>query len=288
MLDLFQIERIGNERSNIKWRKEQKDKIVELYLNKVSIRKIGEMFGGLHYNTVKKILQEYNIQLRTKSQSHFQDDRNENYFSIIDSEDKAYWLGFLAADGCVHDNYCRLTLQKRDREHIEKFRDALGITTIQIRDYSQKTCTGKICNYSTISIGCKNLIEDLKKQGIVERKSLILQPPKISDDFVYDWIRGYFDGDGSLSYSQKNNRWQCNCISTKEVLEWIRDKLNIQNTKPFQVKRKDYIEKCWTLHWNGRLNCLRTMNLIYKNNTAKIYLTRKHLLYEQLLSTLQQ
>ena len=288
MPDLFQLERIGNKRSNIKWKQEQKDKIAELYLNKVSIRKIGEMFGGLHYNTIKKILQEYSIQLRTPSQSHFQDNRNENYFSTIDNEDKAYWLGFLAADGCVHGHYCILTLQKKDREQIEKFRDTLGITTIQIRDYSQITRTGKKCDYSTLSIGCKQLTDDLKKHGVIERKSLILQPPQISDDFIYDWIRGYFDGDGSISYSQKNNRWQCNCISTKEILEWMQEKLNIQNTKPFQAKRKESNEKCWTLHWNGRLNCLSTMNLIYKNNTAKIYLTRKHLLYEQLLSTLQQ
>lgn len=288
MSDLFQIERIGNQRSNIKWKKEQKDKIAELYLNKTSIRRISKMFGGLHYNTIKKVLQEYGIKLRTKSQSHFQDDRKENFFSVIDSEEKAYWLGFFAADGCVHDKYFSIILQKRDREHLEKLRNILNITTVQIRDYSQKSPTGKILDYSVFSVGCKQIVEDLKKHGITERKSLILQPPKIPEDFAYDWIRGYFDGDGCLSYSKINNRWQCNCLSTKEVLLWIQEKLNLQNTKPFKVKRNGKEEKVWTLHWNGRLNCLRTMNLIYKNNTAKIYLNRKYILYKELFATLHQ
>ena len=50
------------------------------------------------------------------------------YFSAVDSEPKAYWLGFLAADGCVSRTVVRISLKSADRGHLEKFAAAVGYT----------------------------------------------------------------------------------------------------------------------------------------------------------------
>lgn len=275
MPDLFQIERIGNEHSNIKWRVEQKEKIVELYQKKVSIRKIGELFGGLHYNTIKKVLKEYKIPLRTRAESHYQDNRKIDIFENIDTEEKAYWLGFLCGDGCIFDNYIRVTLHIKDYHHLEKFRDFLQATSIQIQN------KGKYCCFS---IGCKKMAEDLKRHGCIENKSLVLKPPKIREDLIIDWLRGLWDADGGLSYLPKANRWQSYLTSTKEVCDFYISYLNI-NTKSFREHRCD--DNTYRIHFNGRLNVMDKINKLYRDNNATIFLERKHLLYEKLLATLQ-
>jgi len=55
---------------------------------------------------------------------------NENYFDVIDNPDKAYWLGFLYADGAIssNNNTVELSLKSSDIKHLEKFRDNLGFS----------------------------------------------------------------------------------------------------------------------------------------------------------------
>ena len=276
MPDIFQLERIGNSRSNIVWKKEQEDKLIELYKNGCSIRKIRELFGGIHYNTVKRILENHHVQLRTKAQSHYVDERNEDIFSVIDTEEKAYWLGFLCGDGCVYDNYIRISLKYNDIEHLKKFKSFLNAESIKI---VQKG------NYCSFSIGCKKMADDLKKNGCVEKKSLILEPQKIKEEFYMDWIRGLWDADGGISYIKKSNRWQSCLTSTKNVCNFFIEQLDI-NTKPFLEHR---CSNTYRVQFNGRLNVLDKMNKIYKNDSAIIYLDRKYKLYKELLkTTLQQ
>ena len=210
------------------------------------------------------------------AQSHYEDKRNENIFEEIDTEEKAYWLGFLCGDGCIHGNYIRIALKHNDINHLKKFRSFLNAESIEI---IQKD------NYCSFSIGCKKIAEDLKKHGCVERKSLILEPPKIKEEFYYDWIRGLWDADGGISYLIKSNRWQSYLTSTKPVCDFFIKQLNI-NTKPFLEHR---CNNTYRVHFNGRLNVLDKMNKIYKNDSAIIYLDRKYELYKKLLeTTLQQ
>lgn len=276
MPNLFHIERIGNQRSNIKWQEGQREKIAELYQQKYSIRQISRMFGGLHYNTIKKVLKEYDIPLRTPAQSHYQDNRCENIFENIDTEEKAYWLGFLCGDGCVFENYIRISLHKKDIHHLEKFRTFVKADSIHIRS------SGEYCSFS---IGCKKMAEDLKKWGCVERKSLILKVPSIDENLICDWLRGLFDANGGISYVKKANRWQSYLTSTKEVCDFYISFLGI-NTKPFKEHRCK--NNTYRVHFNGRLSVLKKLNVLYRQNTATIYLDRKYALYQQLLSTLQQ
>lgn len=282
-MDLFQLERITSNRIN--WKPGQKEKIVELYSQGTSINQLGKMFNGLHYNTIKKILIEYNIPLRTRAQSHYTDHRKEDIFKKIDSEEKAYWLGFLAADGCVAGNYIKIGLQEKDVTHLEKLKHFLQADSIKILTFTKQN-KYEIGTYCSFSIGCKEMANDLKALGVVENKSLILKPPigLIPEKFYLDWIRGYFDGDGGLSYSEKDNRWQSYANSTKEVLEWIVQMLEL-NTKPFNQQHYGKKDNVWRIHFNGRINVYKAWNKMYHNDTATIFLDRKHDKYLQLCSS---
>ena len=279
---LFDIQR--NASNQIIWQDGQKEEIVRLYVEeKMSINKMTQKFG-IHYNTVKKILTEFNIPLRTRSESHFKDERETSIFKTIDTEEKAYWLGFLAADGCICGNYIIIALQYKDRNHLVKFQNFTKATSVKIQNYDKLDTKGIKRKYSRFAFASKEMAQDLRSHGIVENKSLILQPPSIPEKFEMDWIRGFFDGDGGLSYSEKNNRWQSYANSTKEVLYWICKKLEL-NTKPFPQKHHGKFDNVWRIHFNGRINVYKAWNKIYDQDEATIYLERKFQLYKKLKET---
>lgn len=73
---------------------------MELYNSGLSTVKIGKMFGK-HYSTVRNILINNGVKLRSNKINSRKYTINENYFKNIDTEEKAYWLGFIYADGYI-------------------------------------------------------------------------------------------------------------------------------------------------------------------------------------------
>jgi hypothetical protein len=120
---------------------------------------------------------------------------NENYFSKIDSADKAYFIGYLAADGCAykrnnHIGMISIICQKRDKELLEMFNFYLK-SNYPIHERDNK--------YTHLQINSEKLYTDLSKYNIIDRKTWTYTPSFKSDDlFVWHFIRGYFDGDGSI------------------------------------------------------------------------------------------
>ena len=73
--------------------------------------------------TIKRILLENNIPIRNDNHSY---KANYRIFENIDTPEKAYWLGFIAADGCVYvrekNATIRIAIKSSDKEHLEKFK----------------------------------------------------------------------------------------------------------------------------------------------------------------------
>ena len=279
-LDLYAIERkTSNPRSQINWKPGQKELIADLYINQgLGYRAIGKLFNTeFHYNTIKRIVESHGGSIRTIREAKQESQINSNVFKTIDSKEKAYWLGFLEADGCVYKGYTKITLQKRDYNHLIKFQKFLNTNnSVKIIKHNNK-------EYCTISTGNQTIYEDLIRLGCVERKSLILKPClEVPTQYIFDYIRGYWDGDGGLSYSQKNNRWQAYCTSTKEMLDFFVQQLNL-NTKPFLEHR---CKQTYRIHFNGRINVYNKMSLLYKN--ANIFLDRKYQLFLKLQESMLQ
>lgn len=199
---------------------------------------------------------------------------NNTVFDCINTEEKAYWLGFLYADGNVHttSNIVSLSLKKTDREHLVKFKTFLEAQT-NIKD-SSIMVNNKQYEISKISVCNKHFKETLINLGCVPKKSLILTFPNLSifenKELVYDFIRGYVDGDGCLTFS-KNGRLNLNILGTKEFLEGICQMFPEKFASVHKVKRLK--TNVWTISNCGQNADDVTYKLYSK---ATIYLNRKY------------
>lgn len=126
--------------------------------------------------------------------------QNDHAFDAIDSADKAYWLGFLMADGNVYsrsegsETMLQVNLAEIDEDHIEKLREFL-VTESPIRHVDQTKSV-------FFAVGSRVLTDGLISQGCVPKKSLIIKYPNIPDDLQCSFVLGYFDGNGSVFKSK--------------------------------------------------------------------------------------
>jgi len=227
-----------------------------------------------------------------------QKDLNENYFEKIDNEHKAYWLGFLYADGnnFISENRVTLKLQEKDREILERFKLDLNSNR---ELYLEKSKNKNHQNSLKLIITSKKMSGDLIKLGCVPRKSLILKFPteeQVPDYLIQHFIRGYFDGDGWINIQKRRdcNNYSCRfgIISTenfcKELQCVLINKLgfggNISKDKRTPIEKSTR-----NLTINGNTRYLKIMDFLYSNSS--IYLNRKYEKYKkslEIISNLHQ
>lgn len=189
-------------------------------------------------------------------------------FEDIDTEEKAYWLGFLYADGSVgsKEDKIELGLAEKDLEHIKKFKSFMQIKN-KI-SYRPKTKSYRI---SFRSEKCK---KDLIKKGCVPKKSLVLVFPseeQVPNNLIRHFIRGYFDGDGW--FTNTKNCFQIGVIGTEKFLIGFLtyvEGIN-KNCKIFEVHRKDGAKR---YVFGAYDDVLHFLNWIYRD--ATVYLERKY------------
>lgn len=227
--------------------------------------------------SVSRVLQEANINTRLKNRYVI---KNENYFKYIDSEFKAYILGFIYADGFVgaHDDFC-ISLSDKIYDNfriLNMFKNELDTDNEIIHSYSNDGY-----GIYTFKFSNKILVNDLNNCGVHTCKSLKMTdiPHNIEKSLINHFIRGYFDGDGSIctyydSYD-KRQRYCMEILGTPEFLGIIQKILcnacNIKETKLHNVKR---ISGLTRISHRGIKNLIKIREYLYKN--ATIYLTYKH------------
>ncbi len=260
-----------------------KELIIKDYKDGMPICRIEEKYKH-GYSTVSKILKDAKITLRTPEEFNQKYEINRKYFEKIDTEDKAYWLGFIYADGCITNGALQMALAKKDREHLQTLLDCMGSTH---RIYTDKSQSGYECNHGPahtymIGIKIKELVDNLKQCGITERKSLTTLFPNdgiIPRDLIRHFIRGYFDGDGSMCYNVKRKSWAFSMVGTKEFLEKIKNEIDelLQGNMSFYPEKRClgknvfYIRVGGSGHKNNRLNLL--FDFLYEG--ASVFLSRK-------------
>jgi len=211
---------------------------------------------------------------------------DKTVFENIDSEHKAYWLGFIAADGTInfdeisHNYEISLELKSTDDNHIKKFIKFLKTDAdVQYRTRYSKSidCT---TNTAFVRIYSKKIVEDLMDKNIKPKKTFNIKHPKIEDVFFIWFLRGFFDGDGSIYFYNKRQCYQGNITcANKDFLDEIRSKLfNNYLINSYVTK---YINKnktsMYQLHIKGKKNAINFFKLLYEN--SNIHLDRKYELY---------
>ena len=252
--------------------------IKEKYINGKTCKQIYEDYKHIYKSeaAIQKIIRNMGI-----SRGLYKKDvvLNHNYFENIDTERKAYWLGFLLADGCVLENdkksdKIKLELKISDKYIVEEFAKDIE-TDLKVLDYKygyKHNCQ--------MSISSNKMSSDLSKYGIIPRKTLkICKIPIIKDVFMRHFIRGYFDGDGCITLTkpkdQKIHRATAYFCGTELFLndlnKYISNKLQIGYKKLIDMNK--YGHNVFNLRYNNNIEIYKFYNYLYED--CSICLKRK-------------
>lgn len=214
---------------------------------------------------ISKLIKDHGISVSSKNCYRVNYSLNHDYFDTIDTEEKAYFLGFLFADGGVAENSNTISLSINDVEILNKFAEEIKLTKSFYKNPSHNKAT-------TIYFSSFKMKNDLIKLGCTPRKSLTLKFPSLDlvpEYLIRHFIRGYFDGDGHIYV--KKNIYQ----------------LGIMSSKCFCSELKLFLEKKgFIFHWDTvnskafRIRCCSKKQIInlreYLYNDSRIFLNRKY------------
>lgn len=259
---------------------EEEKEIVEKYNAGQGLASIGKDFKISQYK-VKEILKRNGIKLRTAAEATAMYNKekrkyfcNENYFKIENqNENMCYILGFIAADGTVRkeSNSVKITLSQKDAELLEKIKVELGYT-----GPIKYETTNKGFDIATLSITCQEYKQDLAKYNIVPAKTFSFTiSDNIKREYLIDFIRGYWDGDGTICTAGREAIRASLCGANKNTLQQIIDflyeeynipKVNIQS-------RKDGKNDLYYFQYSNNSTLKLYKAFYYKDNL--LYLNRK-------------
>lgn len=207
---------------------------------------------------------------------------NTTFFKEIKTEESAYFLGLLYADGWLQSNsyFIGLSLKQEDKLILEKLNKMIGSTrNLTFRNYN--SINFKHSNQFELRINSKVIYTQLLQHGLYPNKSCTLQfPTTVPRNLMSHFIRGYFDGDGSIGVTKGNGVW-----------------FNIEGSEPFILNLQEYLKflvpklkltkrnsaGCSiTFKHGGKKNVLKLLNWIYKD--ATLYIERKYNIYNKIVT----
>lgn len=219
--------------------------------------KKGIELGGLSGGTVGRV-----IKRGTKPQGKVKIKWSANF---------AYAIGLLVADGCLYNDGRHLSLTTNDLEQVENFKKCL-----ELKVKVGNTTSGiKKQNCLRIQFGDVIFYKFLLRIGLTPAKSKTIGDIEIPDEYIFDFLRGSFDGDGTF-YSYWDKRWKSSHVFYLEFtsashihLKWIRSKLNellkisghvtkAQKSSVYQLKyaKKEALVIIKKMYYNPRVVCL--------------------------------
>lgn len=275
-------------RKKFKIKRKHKDSewLIDQYCNKLrTVFSIAEECG-VGREEIRLALRKLNIEpnYETMRQGSKKHDYDESVFDVIDTEEKAYWAGFIMGDGQIEEfkrpradgstylNYrLNINLKYSDIDHLQKFLDFLKCTTKKIKKVNVKMPSGNIAEVGHIRISSRPLSLALIDKGIIPRKSLNEpEPSGIPNHLIRHFIRGLLDADGMISDAEKTTPSATICDG-KVLMKWV------QKQYPYLSLKKD--NQCDGLYIlrTKKENVLNFLNSLYENST--IYLERKYQRY---------
>jgi hypothetical protein len=256
------------------------EKSIDLYRSGLSSIKVIEITGigiGKLTNNLKKRGVTRSNKINSRKY-----DVNHDFFNKIDNEYKAYWLGFIYADGYVSkktktEKKLGISLSTKDINHLETFKKHIN-STYPINIYKSKSFGGVEIEYCRLLMSSDQLFDNLVAKGAFEKKTLILKFPDesiVSKELQNHFMRGYFDGDGS--FKKNNNFYAFNLCGTKEFLLKCQEILGKQ-TK-LEKRHKDE-KNNYSFSIGGRRQAKKAGDYLYNNST--VYLERKYTRYKEM------
>lgn len=257
------------------------------YLYFEKLQTLAEISQKYHcvVNTVKKCLKD---DIRYKDRVKFNYKNPEivqDFFSEIDTEEKAYILGYLIADGNVYYNgsyKVRFCLAKEDIQILYKFKDILRLDS-KVQIHTRKN-RGNSQDECVLAWSSKQQYFDLLKYGVTPRKTFTTFLPIISSSMMGHLIRGIFDGDGCISL-RKNDKISGLSFSGSNQLindlkSYLCDNLNIYPSKISSRTKKNTV---YQIMWCSKKDIITLFHFMYDD--ATLYLDRKYNKFLKILNS---
>ncbi len=258
-------------------------RILELYRSGLTQEEVAKI-ERCHVNTVRRIMQKHNIKVRPHSRIY---ELDEKFFETINTKKKAYWLGFLLADGtiCNRTGYTtpkslNLSLQWSDHDHVVKFRRAIEYGgSIRHTKYYDKRYS-KTRHRADLFISSQKICKDLINLGWIKFKKIgdIQILNDVPNHLQVHLVRGLIDGDGCIIYSEHRNRkdilfhfTDLYCSVVKWMAQWIRTNYGVKEP-PIERNGKS---RAYALKYHSIPDIQIILSGLYRSDP---YLDRKKLI----------
>lgn len=296
------LETLGYERPlanpELKWFEDNKQLVIDLYNEHKSLTVVAKIIKADRNKLVKK-LKALGIEIDYSSNNV--KDYDESFFEKINTDEKAYWFGFIYADGWVIKNHflnekgnqlkkykLAIELSSKDEEHLEKFAKTICL------NFEKKMITNRerVDNFnydivlleeekrrykmSYFEVNSKKIVEDLMNLGCVPNKTLIKKFPtynEVPKELMGAFMRGYADGNGSVNKYDKN--WLVS-TGSEDFAKGFLNELNVQISEKITSIYKIRNANCWTFKLGSGKTAVKVFDLMYNEKTT-VYLERKYL-----------
>lgn len=240
-------------------------------------------------STIISNFKRVGLKIRSNKENSRRYTIDHNYFNSIDTEAKAYFLGFIYADGYVictdaGQKSIGIALAKRDREILEKFNKYTN-SSYPIKEYKSIGGYSKGSKYVRLFITSDTMFDDLVNHGVFENKTNILKrPTTIPAHLERHFIRGYMDGDGSI-YKTKNPYgfdYHVSFVGTDDVLTYIHQHLYKHKliNKNLKLEKRNIRDCVSHIRYGGNILVRTILDYLYED--ATVFLSRKHKRYLEL------
>ena len=264
-----------------------KQKVVDLYFTeRRSTEEISKLYG-VNKSTVNRWIKAEGLALRNSSESKQIYKINQDYFDKINTKEKAYLLGFVAADGYTTDgNVFGVTVSTIDLDVINFIKKQLE-SEHPVRRFTRVLENNKIGDYSEFRISNKKIKDVLHSYSIEPRKSLTLNIEEViknslmNESLIPSFLLGYFDGDGGIYHYNPEEGTEQFSMSITGTLETCNYYKKYFQDIGFLTKRHKDNKNNYTYQIGGRNQVKKALDLLYED-TPEFFFKRKHKIYLKL------
>lgn len=259
-----------------------REQILELYKQGKTGKEIQIEIGLKNHQPIYNFLKKNHLVYNPKKYYRIHT-INENYFKVINTEEKAYILGFLCADGHVSKNGVEFDISQKDTDILYHIRKCLN-SDAPILEYLSKNpyneSTRKILGKSKVRFNSVKLAESLFEKGLTTNKTYTLNSSIlkfIPKYLIRHFLRGYFDGDGNVLYGVRYSsgiKYNINICGNEEFLLNTFQKYFPSNNKMYYDTKS---KQCYIWKLSSRENVTRFLKYLYDNSSIR--LARKYKIY---------
>ena len=264
----------------VEWTNDDKKKLIDNFYV-CTYKELSDMLGrtesAVRHCANRMGLKKSHVPLNPHSIYNY----NVDYFENIMTEEQAYWLGFIMADGYVIQSKtnCELSIELsiKDIDHLRKFNKSIE-GNVQVKSFKKSghfLHSGRLIpdvNMCCIRLYKNKIVNDIMKYGVVQNKTYLQKDPPIFDDENLNiaFLRGYFDADGCFLINKKTNAGHFDITSANlKMLEYWRidlyNKYGITSYISNVTHKNESTVQCYKLNFNGLQNSTKFGELIYRN-----------------------